>query len=331
MLQKLVSPLLGPEAAPFLWLLQELDEGRQAALLTVTAVNGSAPRPLGTHMAVVSAERYQGYLSGGCVEPAIALEVEAVIKKGDDSILRFGKGSPFFDVRFPCGGGIDVLAHVNPDPSMIEDVLDRLADRRSFTLAFRPNENKVTLLDTVELNGWCGRDFHRHYLPATRLRLAGRGPELEAVARMGVAAQHDVEIATPDAETARRLSDLTLKVRLLSSPGSTWVWDKPADPWTATVVLFHEREWEEPILAQAIKEPGFYVGALGSVRTQAKRRERLVSAGHDLSAVDRIAGPIGIIPQARDPATLALSVLGEIAVRRTIAEEAQDRRSRTPC
>lgn len=61
---------LRPDAAPFLWLLHELDGGRDGALLTAAAVHGGAPRPVGTRMAVGVGARFARYLSGGCVEPA---------------------------------------------------------------------------------------------------------------------------------------------------------------------------------------------------------------------------------------------------------------------
>lgn len=318
MLKLLHQPKLRPEADPFLWLLCELDEGRSGALLTVTALHGGAPRPVGTHMAVGLRRRFDGYLSGGCVEPAIAAEVEGLILDGRDTILTFGRGSPFFDIRFPCGGGIDVLVHVRPDAELIEDVLDRMAQRTPFALAFEPNAGTASLVDGVLATGWRDNVFVRAYSPPTRLCLAGRGPELEAVARLALASRYEVVAATPDRETERRLRDLPIEIQRLGSASEGA--QLPDDPWTATVLLFHEREWEEPILAATLNGPGFYLGALGSNRTHALRRERLLAAGHPLAAVNRIIGPIGTIPAAKDPETLAISLLAEIATYRCNAE-----------
>jgi xanthine dehydrogenase accessory factor len=306
------------ETAPFLWLLREHDEGRSGALLTITGADGGSPRPVGTHMAVVDGTRFAGYLSGGCVEPAVAVEVEALLTKGGSRKLRFGQGSPFFDIRFPCGGGIDVLVTPKLAIEVIEDVLCRLAERQAFTLALSTETDGASVMDGARPLGWSGESFHRPYLPVTRLCLAGRGPELEAVARLGAASGYDLEVATPDAETAQRVASFASRLRHLHHPSD--LLDLEDDPWTATVLLFHEREWEEPILKRALAGPGFYVGALGSRRTHAARVERLLRSGCSQSQVDRIAGPIGIIPQARDPSTLALSLLGEIALRRRQAD-----------
>lgn len=306
------------DVAPLHWLLRELEAGRSGALLTVTAVHGGAPRPVGTHMAVVSGTRFAGHLSGGCVESAIACEVAGVIAGGRSRVLRFGQGSPIFDIRFPCGGGMDVLVSVGLSADLIREALERHAQRRPLGLAFAPETEEMAIIDPAGQDGWIGGTFQRTYRPPTRLCLAGRGPELEAMVRLGFASGFDIQVATPDADQTQRLARLATDTRHLRS--TTDPWPHQADPWTATVLLFHEREWEETILAEALPGPGFYLGALGSQRTQAARRERLLAQGHPRALVERLKGPIGIIPQARDPATLALSVLGEIAVARRQAD-----------
>jgi xanthine dehydrogenase accessory factor len=91
----------------------------------------------------------------------------------------------------------------------------------------------------------------------------------------------------------------------------------PIDKWTATVLLFHEHEWEGAILARAAAAEGFYVGALGSTRTHQLRCQRLAGMGVSTERIERIRGPIGMINRAREPGILALSVLAEIATVRS--------------
>ncbi len=88
------------------------------------------------------------------------------------------------------------------------------------------------------------------------------------------------------------------------------------------MLLFHEHEWENAILARAAEADGFYVGALGSRKTHTLRRTRLAAMAAVTSAIDRIRGPIGLIDRARDPGTLALSVLAEITAERTAIDRA---------
>ena len=76
--------------------------------------------------------------------------------------------------------------------------------------------------------------------------------------------------------------------------------------------LFHDHEWEPALIAQALDSPAFWIGAMGSRTTQAARRAALAAHCLDEAAIARVQGPVGLIPSARDPATLALSAFAEI-------------------
>ena len=308
------------ESAPFALLAEGARLGIPGALVAISAIDGGAPKELGAHLAVLADGRHVGHISGGCVEPAIATEVLSFIAEGGDRIVRFGKGSPYMDIRFPCGGGVDLLVHVNPDPQLVEAALRATAGREAFAIAFQPEDSTARLIDDSGATGWREGAFVRRYLPRTRLVLAGRGPDLEVLARVALAAELEVAVATPDDASAAVVAALGLPVTRLTSP--TQALDLEIDPWTATVLLFHEHEWEDAILKEAVAAPGFYVGAMGSVRTHRQRCERLIASGVPQQQVDRIRGPIGLIDRARDPGTLALSVLAEITAERTALDRA---------
>lgn len=307
------------EAAPFAFLRAAETFGVRGALVTIYAINGGAPKPVGTQLGVLEDGRYIGYVSGGCVEPGIASEVAAVIARGRNEILTFGRGSRFIDIRFPCGGGIDVQIQVDPDPTLLSEALFQIEGRRPFSLLFDKASGALRLADGLgPATGHEEGQFRRRYLPRTRVLLVGRGADLEVTARAARAAELDVALATPSEETAAALADLGAPIKLLRTPGEAW--DLPLDPWTATVLLFHEHEWEDGILAAALAGEGFYVGALGSQRTHGQRRERLLARGVPAAAIDRIRGPIGLIDRAREPGVLALSILAEIAEARIAAD-----------
>lgn len=307
-------PVLSREIEPFAFLAQAAEKGLIGALVTICGIDGSAPRPLGTHMAVLEDGRYVGHVSGGCVEPAIASEVVQTIATGRDAVLRFGKGSCFVDIRFPCGGGVDLLVHVRPQPSLMHAALMRLQKREAFTLAFAPDNSQASIVGGIRAAGWSQGHYLRPYRPRTRLLLVGRGVEFEVMARVAAAAEFDLVLASPDVDTLQALADLRAPAHLLTVPAQPW--DLPIDTWTATVLLFHEHEWESSILARAATAEGFYVGALGSSRSHASRCERLVAMGLAAEQIGRIRGPIGLIGHARDPGVLALSVLSEITMAR---------------
>lgn len=311
---------LSRDAAPFAFLARARSEGIDGALVTISGIDGGAPKALGTHMAVLADGRHLGHLSGGCVEPAIAAEVAPLIAAGMDRIIRFGKGSPFIDIRFPCGGGVDLLIHVSPSSELLDDALKCFGRREVFALRFDPAQSSASRIGDTTGTRWQYDVFIRRYTPRTRLLLAGRGPDFEVMARVAAAAEFELCLATPDDSSALALRSLGSPIEMLKSPDRPPA--LPIDPWTATVLLFHEHEWEHAILVQAAVADGFYVGALGSVRTHQQRRERLTAMGVPTAQIDRIRGPIGLIDRAREPGMLAISVLAEITAARAELDRA---------
>ncbi|MBM4421757.1 MAG: XdhC family protein [Chloroflexi bacterium] len=85
---------------------------------------------------------------------------------------------------------------------------------------------------------------------------------------------------------------------------------------TAIAMLTHDPKLDDPALMVALPGPAFYIGALGSQKTQAKRRARLLEAGLTETQVNRIRGPIGLDLGARAPEEIALSVMAEIVAAR---------------
>jgi xanthine dehydrogenase accessory factor len=303
------------DVAPLLFLARAKAMGIDGALVSISGIDGGAPKALGTHLAVLPDGRHLGHISGGCVEPAIAAEVAPLIAAGADQVIRFGKDSCFMDIRFPCGGGVDLLVHTRPTQELLDDALARSERREAFSIVFDPAASSSRIVsDASRQTDWHDGVLVRRYLPRTRLLLVGRGPDFEVLAGVAAAAEFDLHLATPDEAAARAVANLNVPVELLRTPSHAW--DLPIDPWTATVLLFHEHEWEHATLARAAAANGFYVGALGSVKTHAARRERLVAMGAPPEQIDRIRGPIGVVDRAREPGMLALSILAEISAAR---------------
>ena len=115
----------------------------RVALATLVEVRGGAARALGSQIAVTSDGRFCGYVSGGCVEAAVAAEALLAIAEGRDRLAKFGEGSPFFDIVLPCGGGISVAIHVVRDPQPLCRVLDRLGDREAVGLRYSPQQQSL--------------------------------------------------------------------------------------------------------------------------------------------------------------------------------------------
>jgi xanthine dehydrogenase accessory factor len=260
-------------------------EAVHGVLVTLVGIEGSASRAIGTQMAVLADGRSVGSFSGGCIERAIVAEAQTVLAAGRPRLVRYGTGSPYIDVRLPCGGGIDLLFTPRPDPAAVAEALARLDRRQAASL-----------------------DLGSHvqaYAPALRLVALGHGEDLLALVRLARSCGIDVTAYAPaeDAGFDQGVLPLVTRTRLPALTG---------DPWTAVVFLFHDRDWEEFLLPQALDVAGFYHGAVGSRRTHRARIEHLRALGVPEARIDALRGSIGLIPATRNPATLALSILAEL-------------------
>jgi xanthine dehydrogenase accessory factor len=286
-------------------------EGAATILVTLTAIEGSSPRAIGAQMAVAEDGRYAGSFSGGCIEAAVVAEAIGTLADGRAKLVRFGAGSPYLDIRLPCGGGIDLLFNPRPDPDAIGQALAQ-HDRRQIA-ALRLADDGVhvdTITDARTLAGWEDGSFRLGYAPKLRIVAMGQGEELTALARLAVVFGAEVCVLSPD---ERALADLYAEgfdtVRLTSR---TNLPPLTTDPWTAIISVFHDRDWEEELLPRALQLPSFYIGAIGSQRTQDARRTALRDAGVREDLREKLRTSVGLIPATRDPATLALSALSQI-------------------
>lgn len=284
-----------PLAPTPLDILRCLTRGIDGVLVTLTGIEGSSSRGLGTQMAVLADGTRLGSFSGGCIEAAVVAEALEALAAGAGRVVRYGVGSPYLDIRLPCGGGIDLTFTPNPDAQALAAVLAACEARREAALFIGPD-------------GITGGPFRCDYLPAPRLIAIGQGEEVAALARLAAAYGLAVTALVPagDALAAEGFAvERMASVRHLPPIRG--------DAWTGIVFLFHDRDWEEHLLPQALAQPSCFIGAVGSRRTHRARVLALADAG---VAPDRIAAlhaPVGVIAATRDPAMLALSILAQLA------------------
>ncbi|VDZ73456.1 xanthine dehydrogenase accessory factor [Atlantibacter hermannii] len=104
--------------------------------MTLVAIRGGAARPLGAQMAVREDGLYCGFVSGGCVESAVAYEALEVMASGEDRTVMYGVGSPYFDIVLPCGGGITLTVHKLRTAQPLLEVLAQLEQRKPAVLRY---------------------------------------------------------------------------------------------------------------------------------------------------------------------------------------------------
>jgi xanthine dehydrogenase accessory factor len=162
--------------------------------------------------------------------------------------------------------------------------------------------------ETVDIGGQ--KIFLNVYVPPPRLIIVGAVHIAQALAPMATMLDFDVTVVDPRGAwaTGSRFPGVKVVQEWADEAFETM----GLDVSTAVVTLTHDPKLDDPALEAALKSDVFYVGALGSRRTHAKRKERLAEAGITEEQFARIHGPVGLNIGAKSPAEIAVSILGQI-------------------
>ena len=312
-----------------------LDKGSAVALATVTRTWGSAPRPTGSQMAVRADGAFAGSVSGGCVEGAVIGEAQASLADDKPRNLSFGvSNEEAWSVGLACGGTIEI--HVTP--------LIAKARRESLAILKRTREAKRAVILASELSTGdvrivfpdtpgddalldaaraaarrdesvgveiAGRKwFLTVFNPPLDLVLVGAVHIAQPLAAMANLAGYDLRVVDPRTQFAS--SERFPNARLDHRWPDEALAEAPLGARSALVALSHDPKLDDPALIAALNSPAFYIGALGSRQTHARRLQRLAALGFSESQLARIKGPVGMTIGARSPAEIAISILAEI-------------------
>lgn len=318
--------------------------GRPFGRAVVTSVWGSAPRPEGSCMLAAADGTIAGSVSGGCVESATALEIEAAIGRGSPKLVTFGvTDERAWEVGLACGGTIKVFV----EPTVRAEVLEAargtggevvvsvvagpglggsvrvFEDGRvegSLTSRLPLDAVRQAALGALKKEASTSQALETPEGPITlflevfprRPRLVIFGGVQIAVALVPLAKALGYHTIVADGREAfldrKRFPDAELML--------AWPEDAFAriglDSSCYVCVLSHDPKFDEPALQIALRSSAAYVGAIGSRKTQAARRERLRESGLTDTEVERLHGPIGLELGGRQPAETALAILAEI-------------------
>ncbi|MCA8863740.1 MULTISPECIES: XdhC family protein [unclassified Halomonas] len=259
----------------------------------------------GALMAVYVTGESCGYISGGCIDADVVNHAQAALRSGQAAWLRYGNGSPFMDLPLPCGGAIEICVLPDVEADILCVCHYRLASRLTVTLSLSETGD-LRLGQSIDAS-----ELSFPYTPKLRLRIAERGADSLALARLAMASGIQTELQLRDGidiqDAQQRGIDQVTKLTVPTS-----LPELNDDPWTAFLLAFHDVDWEQQLLAQALNGPAFYIGAIGSKATHARRCEGLHVVGFTEHQISRIHGPVGLIPSMRDASMLAVSILAEI-------------------
>ena len=322
------------------------DENKSIALATVIQTWGSSPRRVGSKMAFTLDGDVTGSVSGGCVENAVVEAGFQSLKTNLPQLLHFGVADETaWEVGLACGGSIDIF--VKPlDNTFFEELHLALENNKPLLVATvirgpdRLLGREILMHEHTRSTGWFGNEWNGQ-VDKLASEILSQGISQPVALNDEVEIFFETILPPPilimvgGVHISIALSSLakTLGYRtIIVDPRKAWGnkerfpnVDQLIHAWpdeafgqtkitrsTAIAMLTHDPKLDDPALKIALSSPAFYVGALGSMTTQSKRRERLSHEGLSESQLDRLHGPIGLDINARTPEEIALAIMAEV-------------------
>ena len=302
--------------------------GHKVTLVTVVETWGSAPRPPGALLAVRDDGMVSGSVSGGCIEDDLIARTKEAFKTSRKIVSNEKPGMIAYGVtkdeaaRFglPCGGTLRLVQEPVHDVAWIEQVLARTTAHQLVARTLNLSTGLVTLADARRDQAMVfdGLSLTTLFGPKWRLLLIGAGQLSQAVASMAILLDFEVLVCDPREEYA--FDPAQVGATRVSGMPDDVVRELQPDAHTAIVALTHDAKLDDMALMEALQSDAFYVGALGSKRNQATRKERMMEH-FDMTAqqLERLYGPVGLAINAKTPAEIAVSILAQIiAVKNTL-------------
>lgn len=294
-------------------------QGDDVLLATVARTWGSAPRPVGAMMALTPRGRVAGSVSGGCIEDDLLAKVAGGFRPGlrphvqtyglsADEAHRFG---------LPCGGTLELVVECVTPRSELDAMHARLPGAQ---IEFANPETS-------------GRDGRAHgvgqpaafaytptrlsvpFGPRWRIIVIGDGQLTQHLVHMALPLGYQIVICDPRDIHDTEHETHAHVTRTKEMPDDLIVRLRP-DGNTAIVALTHDPKLDDMALLEALKSEAFYVGAIGSHRNQASRRERLAMFDLTTTQIARLHGPVGLPLGSRTPPEIALAILAQMTALR---------------
>ncbi|MBS0390371.1 MAG: XdhC family protein [Proteobacteria bacterium] len=294
--------------------------GRQALLVTVVRTWGSSPRPVGSIMALCEDGAVMGSVSGGCIEDDLIARYahadgpDALPRSGAPRFAKYGvTAEEAFRFGLPCGGTLELLLEFDPDAASLAALVQQLDAGRLMHRSVRLLDGAVTLqaaetpadlrLDAQQLTNTFGPEY--------RMLIIGAGQMSEYLATMAQFCGFAVTVCDPREEYGGAWN--VPGVRLLTTMPDDTVAAFAPDARSCVVALTHDPKLDDLALLQALDTPAFYIGAIGSRRNNAARRQRLIEHFDQTEeGLARLRGPIGIYIGSKTPPEIAVSVMSEV-------------------
>lgn len=295
------------------------EAGHRQMLATVVKTWGSSPRPVGSMMVLREDGRCIGSVSGGCIEDDLIHRYtraygDGSIPQSAPELVRYGvTADEAHRFGLPCGGTLELLLEFAPDGGILNELVRRLETGQLVQRTVDCASGAVTLSDASapEALHFDGVTLSSTLGPQYRLLLIGAGSLAEYVATMALFNDFAVTVCDPRIE----------HLGTWSVDGVAFTTEMPddavralnPDSRTCIVALSHDPKLDDMALLEALHSPAFYVGAIGSRRNAANRRQRFIEHLDETEAsMQRLHSPVGLHIGSKTPAEIAVSVMAHI-------------------
>jgi xanthine dehydrogenase accessory factor len=309
--------------------LRWLESGRRVAQAIVIQTWGSSPCPPGARLVVNEEGEFEGSVSGGCVEGEVIEAALSAIREGVPRHLIIGvSDDQVWNVGLACGGEVSIFVARVDDPDTLKDIVKHFEMRTTSFVSLALDTGRMTLIDGGGRNGGEATrtglgdrirleviagtsrgQLVERFTPPARLIIVGAVHIAQHLAPIARQAGYAVTIIDPREAFAssNRFPDVTI----VDDWPDQALEHMRLDRETAVIALAHDPKIDDPALISAVRSPAFYVGALGSRPTLAKRISRLAEAGLSDDEIARIRGPVGLAIGALTPSEIAISIMAE--------------------
>lgn len=310
-----------------------LAAGQRAWLCTILETYGSSPRPAGSLLACCETGALAGSLSGGCVEEELVSQLQAgTLAASSPEIIRYGIAAEDTEkLGLPCGGHLEVaIEPLGPaEAPLFAEIITQLEQRNCVQRTARLQRAGDLSIRTVpgfqplerEQDGQHGSVLRHTYGPERQLFLIGAGLVSRYLAEMAQALDYQVTVCDPREEMLEQFR--VAGVRTLCAMPDDAVRAHADDPRTAIIALTHDPRIDDMGLMEALSSRAFYVGAMGSERTSASRRERLAQLDLTPEQIARLHAPVGLNIGSKTPPEIAIAILAELTALHGARREAE--------
>ena len=292
---------------------ESIAKGFSVTLVSVAQTWGTSPRPVGALLAINSDGQIYGSVSGGCIEEDL-IEQLTQNPPSKPSIVLYGETEEERH-RFglPCGGTMKLVIEPIHEGSKIDDLVNAIESRQVVQRQLNLGQNSVAHheCDNAARPKLTETSWSNVFGPRHQLIVIGAGQTSEYLASMALALEFKIHICDPRPEYHLHWPVAGCELHTMYPDDA--IRAIGIDQRTAVVALTHDPKLDDLALLEALGSSAFYVGALGSLRTSANRKQRLQEHfGFDDHTLDKLHGPVGLPIGSKTPPEIALSVLAEV-------------------